>query len=60
MKDFLVAISEPDARPQRIHEYQITQHSLFAAASMGFPGKLICKRLQVRRSHADFDSPPFR
>ncbi|KAL6122563.1 hypothetical protein NUSPORA_00329 [Nucleospora cyclopteri] len=33
--DFLVAISEPASRPEKIHEYQITAYSLYAAASVG-------------------------
>lgn len=33
--DFLIAISEPVSRPSRIHEYQITAYSLYAAASVG-------------------------
>lgn len=33
--DFLIAISEPISRPSRIHEYQITAYSLYAAASVG-------------------------
>jgi len=33
--DFLIAIAEPVSRPSRIHEYQITAYSLYAAASVG-------------------------
>eukprot|EP00457_Paulinella_chromatophora_P002510 gb/GEZN01002515.1/.p1 GENE.gb/GEZN01002515.1/~~gb/GEZN01002515.1/.p1 ORF type:complete len:816 (-),score=68.18 gb/GEZN01002515.1/:8-2359(-) len=33
--DFLIAIAEPVARPKRIHEYRITDNSLYAAASLG-------------------------
>eukprot|EP01132_Coremiostelium_polycephalum_P002665 gene2665-3307_t len=33
--DFLVAIAEPVCRPQLIHEYQLTPHSLYAAVSVG-------------------------
>lgn len=33
--DFLIAISEPVSRPLKIHEYQITSYSLYAAASVG-------------------------
>lgn len=33
--DFLIAIAEPVSRPSKIHEYQITSYSLYAAASVG-------------------------
>ncbi|KAL0225269.1 hypothetical protein RCL1_003181 [Eukaryota sp. TZLM3-RCL] len=33
--DFLVAIAEPVARPELIHEYVITNYSLYAAVSVG-------------------------
>jgi len=33
--DFIIAIAEPIARPRFIHEYEITQNSLYAAASIG-------------------------
>lgn len=33
--DFLIAIAEPVSRPAKIHEYQITAYSLYAAASVG-------------------------
>jgi DNA excision repair protein ERCC-3 len=33
--DFLVAIAEPKSRPAHMHEYVITEYSLFAAASVG-------------------------
>lgn len=33
--DFLTAIAEPISRPAKIHEYQITAYSLYAAASVG-------------------------
>ncbi|KAL0218784.1 hypothetical protein P9112_004437 [Eukaryota sp. TZLM1-RC] len=34
--DFLVAIAEPQSRPEFIHEYCITDYSLYAAVSVGF------------------------
>lgn len=34
-QDFLVAIAEPVTRPNRIHEYRITEFSLYAAISVG-------------------------
>ena len=34
-QDFLVAISEPVCRPERIHEYKLTAYSLYAAVSVG-------------------------
>mmetsp|Transcript_11033 Transcript_11033/g.28299 ORF Transcript_11033/g.28299 Transcript_11033/m.28299 type:complete len:786 (+) Transcript_11033:231-2588(+) len=33
--DFLIAIAEPVCRPEFIHEYMITPHSLYAAVSVG-------------------------
>ena len=34
-QDFLIAIAEPITRPNRIHEYKITEFSLYAAISVG-------------------------
>ena len=34
-QDLLLAISEPISRPRYIHEYQLTENSLFAAVSVG-------------------------
>jgi DNA excision repair protein ERCC-3 len=33
--DFLIAIAEPVSRPEVIHEYVLTMHSLYAAVSVG-------------------------
>ena len=33
--DFLIAIAEPVCRPECVHEYQLTPHSLYAAVSVG-------------------------
>ncbi|KAG5581316.1 hypothetical protein H5410_051943 [Solanum commersonii] len=33
--DFLIAIAEPVSRPNFIHEYNLTPHSLYAAVSVG-------------------------
>ena len=33
--DFLIAVSEPVSRPESIHEYVLTPHSLYAAVSIG-------------------------
>merc|ERR1719225_1490724 len=33
--DFLIAIAEPDNRPEHIHEYKLTSYSLYAAVSVG-------------------------
>ncbi|AFN82430.1 DNA repair helicase Rad25 [Encephalitozoon romaleae SJ-2008] len=33
--DFLIAIAEPMSRPLRVHEFQITAYSLYAAVSVG-------------------------
>ncbi|CAI5457744.1 unnamed protein product [Closterium sp. Yama58-4] len=33
--DFLIAIAEPVCRPENVHEYNLTPHSLYAAVSVG-------------------------
>ncbi len=33
--DFLIAVAEPVSRPELIHEYALTPHSLYAAVSIG-------------------------
>ena len=33
--DFLIAVAEPVSRPEVIHEYMLTPHSLYAAVSIG-------------------------
>ena len=33
--DFLIAIAEPVCRPESMHEYNLTPHSLYAAISVG-------------------------
>ncbi|KKA26590.1 hypothetical protein TD95_005176 [Thielaviopsis punctulata] len=35
VQDFLITIAEPVSRPQFIHEYRLTTHSLYAAVSVG-------------------------
>jgi hypothetical protein len=47
VESFLVAIAEPENRPKHIHEYQMTMHSLYAAASMGLTPKRIVEQLKV-------------
>jgi DNA excision repair protein ERCC-3 len=47
VEDFLVAIAEPENRPSHMHEYQMTMHSLYAAASMGLTFKRIVRQLQA-------------
>ena len=39
--DFLIAIAEPVCRPECIHEYQLTPHSLYAAVSVGLETETI-------------------
>jgi DNA excision repair protein ERCC-3 len=34
--EFLIAIAEPQSRPNHIHEYKLTSTSLYAAASVEF------------------------
>ena len=43
--DFLIAIAEPVSRPQCIHEYMLTAHSLYAAVSIGLNAETIVKVL---------------
>ena len=43
--DFLTAIAEPLSRPQFIHEYYITDSSLYGAVSIGFETESIIKKL---------------
>ena len=44
--DFLIAVAEPQSRPEMIHEYQLTPHSLYAAVSVGIETKTIIKILE--------------
>ncbi|XP_071715451.1 general transcription and DNA repair factor IIH helicase/translocase subunit XPB1-like [Rutidosis leptorrhynchoides] len=39
--DFLIAIAEPVCRPELMHEYNITPHSLYAAVSVGLETETI-------------------
>lgn len=54
--DFLVAIAEPVSRPELLHEYRLTQHSLYAAVSVGLTAEGIITWLdrfsKVRHVHA--------
>eukprot|EP00056_Hartaetosiga_gracilis_P000746 m.40253 g.40253 ORF g.40253 m.40253 type:complete len:787 (-) comp10337_c0_seq1:68-2428(-) len=43
--EFLIAIAEPERRPQHIHEYRLTRDSLYAAASLGLRADYIIKIL---------------
>lgn len=49
--DFLIAIAEPVSRPQCIHEYLLTSHSLYAAVSIGLNADTIIK-VSEATSHA--------
>jgi len=42
----LIAVSEPQSRPETIHEYQLTPHSLYAAVSVGIETETIIKILE--------------
>ena len=44
--DFLVAIAEPVARPEFIHEYKLTPYSLYAAVATNITTEAIIKALQ--------------
>jgi len=39
--DFLIAIAEPVCRPECVHEYVLTPHSLYAAVSVGLDTQTI-------------------
>eukprot|EP00850_Spirogloea_muscicola_P022612 SM000303S11790 [mRNA] locus=s303:62101:67272:- [translate_table: standard] len=39
--DFLIAIAEPVCRPESLHEYNLTPHSLYAAVSVGLSTETI-------------------
>jgi DNA excision repair protein ERCC-3 len=43
--DFLVAIAEPVSRPQYIHRYKLTPHSLYAAVSVAIEPEAIISTL---------------
>lgn len=46
-QDFLIAIAEPVTRPRHIHEYRLTQFSLYAAASVGLKTQSILDALNL-------------
>ncbi|CBY00326.1 hypothetical protein IAQ61_011256 [Plenodomus lingam] len=46
-QDFLINIAEPQSRVSKMHEYQLTTHSLFAAVSVGHSSKEIIDRLDT-------------
>lgn len=50
--DFLIAIAEPVSRPETIHEYQLTMHSLYAAVSVGLPTETIVSVLEKLSKNA--------
>ncbi|XP_031495189.1 general transcription and DNA repair factor IIH helicase subunit XPB1-like [Nymphaea colorata] len=44
--DFLIAIAEPVCRPESMHEYNLTPHSLYAAVSVGLETSTIINVLE--------------
>ena len=44
-EDFLITIAEPASRPAYMHEYRLTEHSLYAALSVGLTGEDILRTL---------------
>ena len=44
-QDFLINIAEPQSRVSKMHEYQLTTHSLFAAVSVGHSKQEIIEKL---------------
>eukprot|EP01025_Chloroclados_australasicus_P056927 TRINITY_DN7088_c0_g1_i4.p1 TRINITY_DN7088_c0_g1~~TRINITY_DN7088_c0_g1_i4.p1 ORF type:complete len:861 (-),score=62.83 TRINITY_DN7088_c0_g1_i4:571-3153(-) len=53
--DFLIAIAEPACRPECIHEYRLTPHSLYAAVSVGLTTAQMVQVLE-RLSKVQLDS----
>ena len=52
--DFLIAVAEPVCRPEAVHEYIMTPHSLYAAVSVGLETDTIVSvlnRLSKVRKH---------
>ena len=47
IEDFIVAIAEPVSRCEHIHQYEMTQHSLHAAVSIGLNTSDILKKLEM-------------
>ncbi|KAI1777924.1 DNA repair helicase RAD25 [Hypoxylon cercidicola] len=45
-KDFLITIAEPLSRPTFVHEYALTNHSLYAAVSVGLQPRDIINTLE--------------
>ncbi|KAI3903647.1 hypothetical protein MKW98_032301 [Papaver atlanticum] len=45
--DFLIAIAEPVCRPELLHEYNLTPHSLYAAVSIGLETDTIIRVLNT-------------
>lgn len=58
--DFLIAIAEPQSRPEVVHEYMLTEHSLYAAVSVGLETDTIISvldrlsKVHLSRSIEDF------
>ncbi|EFJ20433.1 hypothetical protein SELMODRAFT_109026 [Selaginella moellendorffii] len=44
--DFLIAIAEPVCRPEHMHEYNLTPHSLYAAVSVGLETQTVITVLE--------------
>ncbi|GBG33351.1 TFIIH basal transcription factor complex helicase XPB subunit [Hondaea fermentalgiana] len=44
--DFLVAIAEPESRPELIHHYKLTPYSLYAAVSVNLDTETILRTLE--------------
>jgi DNA excision repair protein ERCC-3 len=44
--DLLTTIAEPQSRPSYLHEYRFTEHSLYAALSVGLRGNDIIRALE--------------
>lgn len=58
--DFLVAIAEPLSRPENLHEYMLTEYSLYAAVSIGLGTEQILKILEkLSKIHLSTETKDF-
>jgi hypothetical protein len=48
--DFLVAIAEPESRPEFVHRYRLTKNSLYAAVAMSIDADTIIRVSSICRS----------
>lgn len=54
-EDFMIAIAEPVCRPETVHQYVLTPHSLYAAVSVGLTTDKIIQYLSVLSKVSRFE-----